>query len=204
MEVVVLADEKKWLELKGSMTAEPEGVTWVQTLEEMEAHRQADVFMDLEFEENDHLAVLTGLLPKTILVNNVVSTNRATHPSFIRFNGWTGFLHHSIIEAACSEEQKTNAEAVFALFGKSIQLLPDEIGFVKPRVISLIINEAFLALEDDISTKEEINTAMKMGTNYPFGPFEWADKIGTGKIVKLLEALEKKQAKYKPSSLIKA
>ena len=42
----------------------------------------------------------------------------------------------------------------------------------------MIINEAFLALQEGVSTKEEINTAMKLGTNYPLGPFEWVEKIG--------------------------
>ena len=42
---------------------------------------------------------------------------------------------------------------------------------------------AYLALEEHVSTKEEINTAMKLGTNYPFGPFEWANAIGANNIL---------------------
>ncbi len=42
----------------------------------------------------------------------------------------------------------------------------------------MIVNEAFFAFGEKISTIEEIDMAMKLGTNYPNGPFEWAEKIG--------------------------
>lgn len=48
-------------------------------------------------------------------------------------------------------------------------------GFIFPRTISQIINEAYFALEEGIATKEDINRAMKFGVNYPKGPFEWSE-----------------------------
>jgi 3-hydroxybutyryl-CoA dehydrogenase len=53
----------------------------------------------------------------------------------------------------------------------------------------MIVNEAFIALKEGVSTKEEIDIAMKLGTNYPYGPFEWAEKIGTERIKNLLSKL---------------
>lgn len=47
-------------------------------------------------------------------------------------------------------------------------------GFIFPRTIVQIINEAFYALEEGVATKEDINRAMKFGVNYPKGPFEWS------------------------------
>jgi 3-hydroxybutyryl-CoA dehydrogenase len=35
-----------------------------------------------------------------------------------------------------------------------------------------------LVWDDEISTKAEIDIAMKLGTNYPYGPFEWSEKSG--------------------------
>ena len=55
----------------------------------------------------------------------------------------------------------------------------------------MIVNEAFIALKEDVSTKNEIDTAMKLGTNYPYGPFEWCEKIGREKIRSLLQQLSK-------------
>jgi 3-hydroxyacyl-CoA dehydrogenase len=45
----------------------------------------------------------------------------------------------------------------------------------------MIINEAYFALEDNVSTKAETDIAMKLGTNYPYGPFEWGQLIGLKK-----------------------
>jgi 3-hydroxybutyryl-CoA dehydrogenase len=75
-------------------------------------------------------------------------------------------------------------------------LAADEIGMISPRVVSMIINEAFFAINEEVSTKEEINTAMKLGTNYPFGPFEWCDKIGLNNVKILLAELAKNDLRY--------
>ena len=76
-------------------------------------------------------------------------------------------------------------------------------GFIFPRTIVQIINEAFFALEDKVASKEDINRAMKFGVNYPKGPFEWA--AGRELYVKTLlqELLLKTQDKrYISSKLI--
>lgn len=61
--------------------------------------------------------------------------------------------------------------------------------FTYPRVISMIINEAFFSLEEKMASVEDIDTAMKFGVNYPLGPFEWAEKIGHDKIIQVLDEL---------------
>jgi 3-hydroxybutyryl-CoA dehydrogenase len=43
---------------------------------------------------------------------------------------------------------------------------------------------------------------MKLGTNYPFGPFEWASLIGTGNVLALLQKLSLTDSRYKPSQLL--
>ncbi len=76
-------------------------------------------------------------------------------------------------------------------------------GFIFPRTIVQIINEAFYALEERVASKEDINRAMKFGVNYPKGPFEWA--LGKEKIVLTLlnELLEKTGDKrYRANPLI--
>lgn len=76
-------------------------------------------------------------------------------------------------------------------------------GFIFPRTIVQIINEAFFALEEKVASKEDINRAMKFGVNYPKGPFEWAE--GKEIYVKTLlqELFDKtKDARYISSKLI--
>ena len=58
------------------------------------------------------------------------------------------------------------------------------------------------ALQDKVSTKSEIDIAMKMGTNYPYGPFEWSEKIGLKNIASLLKKLTTGNKRYIPSLLL--
>ena len=55
----------------------------------------------------------------------------------------------------------------------------------------MIINEAYFSKEDQLATTEALDTAMKYGANYPKGPFEWKDKIGSKPIVLLLSELHR-------------
>ena len=57
------------------------------------------------------------------------------------------------------------------------------------RVISCIVNEAYLTLSEGVATAEDIDKAMKLGANYPKGPFEWAEEIGASNILETLDSL---------------
>jgi len=60
---------------------------------------------------------------------------------------------------------------------------------VSLRVISCIVNEAFLALSEGVATAEDIDRAMKLGANYPKGPFEWVEEIGASSVLETLDSL---------------
>jgi 3-hydroxybutyryl-CoA dehydrogenase len=77
-------------------------------------------------------------------------------------------------------------------------------GFIFPRTIVQIINEAYFALEEGVAKKEDINRAMKFGVNYPKGPFEWSEGKEIYVLTLLQELYSKTQDKrYIPSSLLK-
>jgi len=44
--------------------------------------------------------------------------------------------------------------------------------------------------------------AMKLGTNYPFGPFEWSEKIGINKVFELLRSLSMENDRYTIAALL--
>jgi 3-hydroxybutyryl-CoA dehydrogenase len=54
----------------------------------------------------------------------------------------------------------------------------------------MIINEAFLTLQEGTAERKDIDLAMKLGTNYPGGPFEWAEKWGLDEVARLLHRLQ--------------
>ena len=203
MKIIVLANaqqQKEWLQENAS----PEGVTWVGENEALQQYRDMDAVIDLLFDGSaDRVRLLQQLGAGICIVNSVADTLDALAPGFVRINGWNSFLAAPVIEASCKDASlRPFAESVFSHLYKTPEWLPDQPGFVTARVISGIINEAFLALEEGVSTREDINTAMKLGTNYPFGPFEWADLIGRYQVHRLLQRLEKENARYKPAALL--
>jgi len=196
MQVVILSNESLKEELMDGLSSSPEGIIWIEEFSQLQNHKEADVFIDLLF-ENSHLTALQQLLPKLIIVNSVEQTLFEMNSSFVRINGWNTFLKSSLVEAtSLKQSDKEKTEKVFALFNKKIEWIDDIVGFITPRVISMIINEAFISLKEGVSSKEEIDIAMKSGTNYPYGPFEWSQKIGVNNLKKLLNKLSKEQTRY--------
>jgi 3-hydroxybutyryl-CoA dehydrogenase len=195
MQVVVIADENLKDELTNNSSVTGE-IIWIEDISQLEKFPKAGVIIDLLF-EIQHLSTLQNLVRHLVVVNCVEKKLSQINSSFIRINAWPGFLQSSIIEASTLDKNnKPLTEKVFALFGKKLEWLPDEVGFVTPRIISMIINEAFIALKEGVSSKEEIDTAMKLGTNYPYGPFEWYERIGAQKVDSLLHYLQKENNSF--------
>ena len=147
----------------------------------------ADAFLDLCFENSpERIEMLARLLPKPVFVHSVTDTLDRIHPNLIRMNGWPGFLKGNCLEAAASDDMQIKAGQ---LLGEELVFVKDEPGFVSARILAMIINEAYFTWEAGTSSKEEIDIAMKLGTGYPFGPFEWGEMIGPARIVELLKKL---------------
>jgi 3-hydroxybutyryl-CoA dehydrogenase len=93
----------------------------------------------------------------------------------------------------CFTKDEESFNLCFDLFSrmgkKAVKSELLEFGFTYPRIISMIVNEAYFALEEDLATKNDIDLAMKNGVNYPLGPFEWGKMIGLKYIVKILDEL---------------
>lgn len=202
MEIVVLTNDSLKNELMIDATSVSADMVWIDDASQLQSIKKTDVIIDLLYEPS-HQSLLTHFPSSLVIINSVEDTLQESNASFVRINGWNTFLQSSLIEAAFFEQSnKVKAEEVFFLFNKKLEWVADEVGFITPRVVSMIINEAFIALDEGVSTKEEIDTAMKLGTNYPYGPFEWAEKIGLQKIASLLKRLSKEQTRYEPSSLL--
>lgn len=62
-------------------------------------------------------------------------------------------------------------------------------GLVVARVLSMIANEAWETAHHGVATPADIDTAMRLGTNYPMGPFAWSARWSTGRVLEMLDAL---------------
>ena len=204
MQIVVLSNAALKEELLQDTTDTGAELIWIEDAKGFSNISGADAYIDLLFDNStSRKSILKHLLPKPVIVNSVVHTLEDIGEPFIRIGAWPTFLKGNVIEAACrNEDQKERIETVFKHFGKVVEWLPDVPGFVTPRVVSMIINEAHFALEEGVSTKEEIDTAMQLGTAYPYGPFTWCQKIGVPNIVALLQKLSATQPRCTPAPLL--
>ena len=60
---------------------------------------------------------------------------------------------------------------------------------IADRVLATIVNEAASAVADGVATPADVDTAMRLGTNYPEGPLAWGERIGLREVVATLERL---------------
>ncbi len=99
----------------------------------------------------------------------------------------------------------TGVQTLFQSVGKEVEWVDDEVGLVYPRILAMIINEAAFALMENTASAEDIDLAMKKGTNYPAGPLEWAEKVGIDNVFAVLNGLHRQlgEERYRPASLIK-
>jgi 3-hydroxybutyryl-CoA dehydrogenase len=119
------------------------------------------------------------------------------------------FPTQTLLEFTPSLTMQPMAEAHARKFleniGLQLQRTDDLVGFITPRIVAMLVNEAAFAVMEGVSSPAEIDEAMRLGTNYPRGPLEWGDDIGLDTIVALLDSLfgEYKQERYRACRLLR-
>jgi 3-hydroxybutyryl-CoA dehydrogenase len=203
MKVAVIASEAQQQELISRGLQEPLELVFI---DDAVIPVEAEACIDLQFEESDHREIVEKWQSQTgglLLLSSVIDTCSQLPKGSIRMNAWPGFLLNEIIEMAGGDTtQREQATTLLQLLHRKPEWIADQTGFIAPRVIASIINEAYLALEEKVSDKAQIDTAMQLGTNYPLGPFAWSQKIGLKKIERLLLSLAIEDTRYRPANLL--
>lgn len=102
-----------------------------------------------------------------------------------------------------SDETAEVIRNVAEQMGKETVVVNEFPGFVTSRISTLVGNEAFYMLQEGVGTPEEIDKAIKLGLNYPMGPFELGDMVGLDARLNNLKYLhEKLGEKYRPAPLL--
>lgn len=189
MSIFLLGEDREAADLFGQMA-------WPPRLKEGVGLLEDDILFDLREEAWD--LPLYRSTHALVFVNAVVGT-LAEHQApgnVIRLNGWPGMLARPAVECAGHPSIRQRAEAMMHDLGKQVLWVSDTPGMVSPRVLAMIIHEAQIAKAEGVSDPASIDIAMQLGTNYPKGPFAWAEEIGEARISRLLQVLGEHSSRY--------
>ncbi|MGK5694847.1 3-hydroxyacyl-CoA dehydrogenase [Streptomyces sp. URMC 128] len=107
------------------------------------------------------------------------------------------------LSASQDTSPQTLAEAIglFQALGKKVTVIGDVPGMIVARTVARIIDLAHDAVAKGVATEEDIDTAMRLGVNYPLGPFEWSRRLGRSWAYALLDDLHLRDpsGRYAPS-----
>jgi len=162
-----------------------------------EMMRSADVVFDFHPEKSSAEARYSNFSNIVFLNTSLISLSELTdqpgflqRDSFFGFCGLPTFVNRSVFEVSMSAKKN---EALLNEICRQLETdfvcVEDRVGLVTPRVICMIINEAYYTLEEGTASRNDVDLAMKLGTNYPYGPFEWAKRIGISNVIELLDAV---------------
>lgn len=118
-------------------------------------------------------------------------------------------LDGELIEVATSHTSASGstarAEEFIRTLGKEPARVSDGVGMVLPRILCMLANEAYFAMMEGVAGGQEIDTAMKLGTNYPCGPVEWVQRIGVKHVHAVLAALHASfgEDRYRTAQLLR-
>ncbi|MHB1922089.1 MAG: 3-hydroxyacyl-CoA dehydrogenase family protein [Chitinophagaceae bacterium] len=212
MSIMVWDPEKTSLELVSRTWEMVEGFREGQ---EEEFFPGCELFLDLDPMGLKKRGPFYARYPQVpILANTVERTlkyfwqsswmDRPSHNVF-GLNAWPTFLGRPLAEISVMEDSGLNElEKLMGQLDWAFRTVPDQVGMVTPRVVAMMINEAYFTLQDGTASKSDIDLAMRLGTQYPFGPFEWSQKIGLGRICRLMSHLKKEtgDSRYQVCSLL--
>ncbi|MFF0460714.1 3-hydroxyacyl-CoA dehydrogenase [Streptomyces mexicanus] len=77
-----------------------------------------------------------------------------------------------------SPQALAEATGLFQALGKDVSVIGDVPGMIVARTVARIVDLAYDAVAKGVATEEDIDTAMRLGVNYPLGPFEWSRRLG--------------------------
>jgi 3-hydroxybutyryl-CoA dehydrogenase len=100
-----------------------------------------------------------------------------------------------------SEAALAQAELFWRGLGQETIVVADGPGLVRARTVCCLINEAAGMLLEGVASAEDIDKAMQLGMNFPYGPLAWADVIGLDAVLGVMTGLfeEWGDDRYRPS-----
>lgn len=112
-----------------------------------------------------------------------------------------------VISAAASNTPAQTAKAVHWLQqqDKQVLMIADYPGLLVWRTVAMLVNEALDALQKQVASAQDIDTAMRLGVSYPRGPLAWGQSLDWRNVLRMLENLQRHygEERYRPCSLLR-
>ncbi len=152
-------------------------------------------------DRGDVIAALDGLLgAEVVFFVDAYATDvgacaqRLKHADRLVGYGILGSLAgQSAVEIVDSEDVSDDALALaqelFESIGKGAVLVEDAPGLFLGRTVGAIVNEAVTAIHEEVAAPDDVDTAMRLGTNYPIGPVAWGREISGRRVARILTRL---------------
>ncbi len=214
MKILTVGDPQNIAELKSKFSDSSHQITAFEDHHfNLDLLEDAEVIFDFLIEENPnmlwHYAQLTDvdvfLNAAKISLGELHALNESAGRCF-GFNGLPTFFNRAQLELSIFHNEDMSAlENACKSLNTAYLVVADRVGMVTPRVIAMIINEAYYTVQEGTASKADIDEGMKLGTNYPYGPFEWCQRIGLAHVYELLKAVydDTKDERYKIAPLLK-
>lgn len=228
---VVVAGERPFVEQIGRLCTDAGHDTVLYLVENfvsavrsgwsMDAAAGADVAIELQNEsaaaKEELLAALGGYLPPNALIFASALATSATQAAawvpnperVVGFGVVPPLKNEGLVELTAalqtSPETMIRAKAFVEALGQETVVVGDGPGLVRARTICCLINEACSAVLEGVATPQDIDQAMQLGTNYPYGPLAWGDYIGLDTVLGIMIGLfnEWGEDRYRPSPLLR-
>lgn len=199
VKIYIRGNERRTEELKSKLDSGHEIISIGNEMPiEVSVASECEVVFDLNADEKENrISDYSSLENKLIIIcavkkrlKEMIIQDADSKNHFVGFNALPTFINRSILEVSfLNEDSKKN----FTEFASAINCewleVKDETGMVTLRVIGMLINEACFSFNEGVASMEDIDKGMKLGTNYPYGPFEWCDRIGVKDVYETLLAI---------------
>lgn len=228
---VVIAGESPFIEEVGQLCLAAGHNTTLYLVEDflgaleseflMENLGQMDVAIELHHEsaatKQELLLALSQGLPTHALILSAALNTSATQAAawVIKPSRLVGFgllppiNAGGIVEIARALQTADSALEQAVAFWRGVGLetavVADGPGLIRARLVCCIINEAISALMEGVASAADIDKAMQLGTNYPYGPLAWGDHMGLDTVLGVMNGLHAEwgEDRYRPSPLLR-
>ena len=210
MNIAVKGSQERTIELDGILTSVGLSFTRLESTKNIHSSK-FDLIFDLNFDDDasslSDYALLDAsslLLLSTVKIQLESVLPKAMWAHTIGINALPSFLKRNALEY-CALSNELTDQKLSILPWKTLNKVDSRVGMISARVVCMVINEAYFTLQEGTADRIDIDLGMKLGTAYPYGPFEWCDMIGIQHVYEVLNALylDTHDDRYKICSLLK-